>query len=74
MAREGTIFKQLRQLSGESSHHWPSFRILELQDQCFAKCDAKTSVLQNVTHVQHVSESSNDAFETTEYWDQLQIY
>ena len=25
-------------------------------------------------HVQLVSESSNDAFETTEYWDQPQIY
>jgi len=34
----------------------------------------RTSVLQNVMHVQLVSESSNDAFETTEYWDQPQIY
>ena len=42
----GTKLKQLRQLSGESSHHWPSFRKLELQDQCFAKCDARTTCIR----------------------------
>ena len=46
MALEGTILKQLRQLSGESSHHWPSFRKLELQDHCFAKCDVRTTCIR----------------------------